>query len=266
MTGGPMPYVLDTGPYFLVLEDRLNDPAKRGSILKDLRNDKIALSTISGLDSTTLAEDRKTPDQRVAILNRLWFGMELVAGAWVKQPNKFPTGFWNGFQGDTEAILRAGLIRAIEVSLGINHGVDPNLGTRQWPIEVTWVCQGPFFQCWVTWMKSSSGDGHVSLTIATPAAEGLKVKAKITRTTVKPDYANPPPHNAFTTKRGMWVIGHEDYVPIPTFSTFGTGRTAILIPGIGYTPVNPKEVICVAPAEWEGGVLGDGRRYTAPRP
>lgn len=108
MGGGPMPYVLDTGPYLSVLEGRVNDPARRTSILTSLRNGD-PLATIAGLDSTTLDADGKLPHERVEILNQCWFGMSSPSpGRWTKQPNAFPTGFWQGYQGDPEAILRVG--------------------------------------------------------------------------------------------------------------------------------------------------------------
>jgi hypothetical protein len=263
MTGGPMPYVMDTGPYLSVLEDRLSDAIARTHILSDLRHD-VALATIAGLDSTTLVDDQKQPDERVRILNECWFGMTQGAGKWLKQPNAVPTGFWNGYQGDPEAILRAALIRAVEVSLGVDHGADPVVRTRAWPIALTWICQGPFFQCWVSWREEPGGTGgHVALTITSPAAEGLPLKPKITRTNVKPEYAHPPAVNAWTAERGMWVLGHEDYMPWIVYSTTGSLLGQLIAPELQWRRKSTA-VVCVAPAEWEGGVLAAGRPYRAP--
>jgi hypothetical protein len=288
MTGGPMPYVMDIGPYFSVLETRLNTPAIRTDILTRLRHGAL-VSDIAGLDSHSLDADGHTPAYRVDVLNQCWFGMKQNAsGGWVTQPTAFPTGFWNGFQGDPHAILRAGLIRAIEVSLGIDHGAytpganQPKRGrigkgivghrvrkwfgnwfggNRHWPIEISWVCQGPFFQCWVTWIEDPGGGGHVSLTITTPAAKGLPVDAKITRPLPgSPEYACPPRLNAHAAKRGVWVLGHEDYVATPAFSTAGTGVGGIPMPTTEYRRKS-LDVVCVAPSEWEGGVLAAGRPY-----
>jgi hypothetical protein len=272
-----------------VLETRLNTPDKRAAILASLRGGAL-VSDIAGLDSTSLDEDQDTPEYRVKTLNECWFGMKKDnAGKWVTQPNVFPTGFWNGFQGDPHAIFRAGLIRAIEVSLGIDHGAQwPGAGTsgsdgigkrivkwlgtfmgtaRDWPIEITWVCQGPFFQAWVTWTKGSGGSGHVSLVLTTPASKGLPVDAKISRPPpVKREYACPPPLNAFAAPRGAWVLGHEDYAVQPASpelpaSTLGSEVTVIPKPTLEYR-CKSTDVICVAPAEWEGGVLAAGRPYT----
>ena len=174
MTGGPMPYVLDIGPYLSVLEDRLADPVKRVAFLKKLRGPDL-LSSFIGIDSTNLDGDGHDYPYRVGVLNSKWFGMKPAPagtpGGWIKQPNKFPTGFWKGYQGDPESILREGLERAIEISLGIDYRADPIVPTRDLPIDVNWVCQGPFFQSWVTWQRSpKSASGRVSLVITTPAA------------------------------------------------------------------------------------------------
>jgi hypothetical protein len=287
-----MPYVMDIGPYFSVLEHRLNTPTKRAEILAKLRAPGARVSDIAGLDSRSLDGDGHglDPGYRVKVLNECWFGMKQnQAGGWdLPQPPAFPTGFWNGFQGDPHAIFRAGLIRALEVSLGIDHGApwsgatdagNAGIGTkirewfgkvtgtaRDWPIEITWVCQGPFFQSWVTWMKGSGGSGHVSLTFTTPAAKGLPVDAKITRPPpFKPEYACPPPAGAYTAGRGVWVVGHEDYAVTPAPSTTGSVVTGITMPTMEYR-AKSTNVVCVAPAEWEGGVLAAGRPYTPPGP
>ncbi|MDQ1508516.1 MAG: hypothetical protein QOG50_360 [Actinomycetota bacterium] len=293
MTGGPMPYVMDVGPYISVLEDRLNTPTKRAAILASLRQGAL-VSDIAGLDSTNLdtpatpGKPASTAPQRVATLNTCWFGMtQNAAGGWDPQPQAFPTGFWNGYQGQPHEILRAALKRAIEVSLGIAHGaqwVDPNQAgpkegglrragkrirklfrpTRDWPIEISWVCQGPFFQCWVTWMKGPGGSGHVALTITTPAAKGLPLNAKITRPLpADPDYACPPLPNAYAAGRGVWVLGHEDYDVKTTWSTIGTPLGGIAVPTVEYRRKS-LNVVCVAPTEWEAGVLAAGRPYMPP--
>jgi len=266
MSGGPMPYVLDKGPYLSVLEDILGTQGKRKQFLTSLKGGA-ALSSLVGMDSKSLVDDNKNTDQRVAVLNGKWFGMQLEGGVWVKHQDDFPTGFWQGWQGDSEAILRAALTRAIEVSIGIDHGAHPIVPTRDWPIELYWICQGPFFQCWVGWQKSqgAGGGGRVTLTITSPAAEGLPVNPKITRTTVKPEYAQDPQHNDMNAPRGLWVFGHEDYTKTITYSTTGSAigspRNRIQEPHIEWRRTS-TDVVCVAPAEWEGGILAAGRPYT----
>jgi hypothetical protein len=268
MSGGLMPYVMDKGPYLSVLEDILKDGQRRTHVLAQLRANT-ALASLVGLDSANLfAGDNKQPIDRVKILNEKWFGMTLEPNGWQKDDNAFPTGFWFGYQGDPEKILREGLERAIEVSLGIDHSDIPNdpiVATRTWTFELIWICQGPFFQCWVTWIEDPGlpGQGHVTLTITTPASEGLAVNPKIQRTNLKPGYASPPEANAWTAPRGVWVVGHPDYTKTPSPSTTGSRRTRIHQPALEWRRTT-TDVVCVAPAEWEGGVLAIGRPYLPP--
>src|SRR5262245_28373681 len=150
---GSMPYVLDKGPYFSVVETLLDVPAFRAHALLELRSGT-PIADLCGFDSTSLDADGRTPTQRRDHLNREWFA---IGG----------NDWWVGYDGgDTHAILREAMERAIEVSFGIDHGAAlPNgvnaIGdwetaslaarpaTRHWPINVNWICQGPWFQCWV---------------------------------------------------------------------------------------------------------------------
>jgi hypothetical protein len=191
----------------------------------------------------------------------------------VKQPNHFPTGFWIGFEGDPEAILREAIERAIEVSFDLAPGADiddPCCLNRRWPIDLYWICQGPVFQCWVLWRKDDeSTAGHVTLLMMTPMANGHPVNSKITRPVSgaipyrKEEYACPPPSGSRRDRRGMWVIGHEDYQRVAVISTDPSSIGMILWPTDGWRALN-RAVVCVRPAEWEGGVLHDGRPYNAP--
>jgi hypothetical protein len=133
------------------------------------------------------------------------------------------------------------------------------------PIDMYWICQGPWFQCWVLWRKADTNPtaGHVTVLITTPAAAGYPLNKKITRTgqdARQPEYACPPPYNARTRERGMWVVGHEDYVatPIPTTRRSRRG-TATTEPTLRWESEEP--VVCVVPAEKDGGVLSNGRLY-----
>jgi hypothetical protein len=269
MSGGPMPYVLEMGPYFSVLEDLLGDPARRAKTLARLRAGD-PLSDLVGLESNSLDGDQHDRNYRVDKLNRGWFGMTRPGGRWQKNLDAVPTGHWHGYQGDPEAIMRATLIRAIEVALGIDHGTDPATRSRFWPIDFYWICQGPFFQGWVTWLAPSRFDasGRVTVTFTTPAAEGHPVKEKITRPPAQAGarYRCPPDPDDWKASHGMWVVGHEDYDKIVLLSTQGTGLRRIAVPSVQWRRKR-TDVVCVAPAEWEGGVLSEGRRYyVAPNP
>jgi len=275
---GFMPYVLEKGPYFAVLEEKLADPAKRRQALIDLRADH-AIAPMVGFDSTNLGTPPPNPTgdgrdtaTRELHLNQDWFG--------IGQPS-----FWIGYDGDAQAILREAMKRAIEVSFGMEHDdpvptVNAAVNGRHWPIDVYWICQGPWFQSWVLWRKSApaSTQGHVTLLITTPAAYGYPLISKITRPVLStdpkpypaPDYACPPEDNAPPARadleRGMWVVGHEDYTKGIVYSTVSTRRGRITLPTFGWVPTNRDEVKCVATAEWEGGVLDGGRRYLPSSP
>jgi hypothetical protein len=283
---GSMPYVLDKGAYFEVIESILSDPTSRVAALQALRNPNQSLADLCGFDSTNLGTpatpgvprsgsgDRRTPDERIAHFNKDWLGkVPDGAGGW-QDSGLFPTGFWTGFQGNPEAILRDALKRAIEVSLDLEP--DAKAGavwklTRKWPIDLYWVCQGPVFQCWVLWRQSDiSSEGHVTVLITTPAAQGYPLTSKITRPVTgpgpytAPDYSSPPPKAARRNRRGMWVLGHEDYDMKVKYSTTPSPIGVITMPSVEWRAKDPTTVVCVSPAEWEGGVLPDGRPYAAP--
>jgi hypothetical protein len=61
----------------------------------------------------------------------------------------------------------------------------------------------------------------------------------------------------------MWVIGHSDYTKTVVCSTEGSSQAQITVPGLQWRAADPS-VVCVSPAEWEGGVLPNGRPYTQP--
>jgi hypothetical protein len=263
---GFMPYLVEKGPYLSVMESKLADPPTRAQALLDLRAN-VPLADLVGFDSANLGQDNLTEDQRKQHLNDDWFGFGATSM------------FWVGYDGNPEIIMREGMIRAIEVSFGLEHDDPPPLGARassgrHWPIDVYWICQGPWFQCWVLWRAAEQGQGHVSLLITTPPAYGYPLTSKITRPVgsqaAAPDYAHPPEHRAPpprpTLEKGMWVVGHEDYARGVVFSTIRMGYRRIQIPTLGWVATDPTRVECVAPAEWEGGVLDNPRRYVAPAP
>ncbi len=269
-----MPYVVESGPYLSVLASKLADAGRRAALLTELRNGT-ALSRLCGFDSTNLGADGLDEESRVEHLNRDWFGMAPVAGgqagAWQKQPNKVPTGFWVGYQGDTESILREAMMRALEVSFDLPpKGAAParaETAARRWPIDVYWICQGPWFQGWVLWRKGDSTPlgGHVTVIISTPPAKGHPLTAQITRpNAVFPrdaEYACPPPAAARGNSRGMWVVGHDNYTKEVVFSTVPTPFGQVTFPRLAWQPRDIASIVCVAPSEWEGGVLAEGRPY-----
>jgi hypothetical protein len=266
-----MPYLMEKGPYFSVIEDLIADPVDRAAVLQQLRAGT-DLWRLAGLDSSTLSPDGRNAAFRIACLNNGWFGMKQgPPGYWTKQPGNFPTGFWSGYQGDPEQIVREAMERAIEMSFGIAHGDPvPAQPPRAWPIDLYWICQGPWFQSWVVWRKSGAGAtaGHITVVMTTPAATGYPLNPRITRDpgygARNYEYASPPPASSRTRDRGMWVVGHENNVPVFEFTTRRTRHgTKVTAAALGWSGQG-TDVVCVVPAEKDGGVLSNGRPYVAP--
>jgi hypothetical protein len=276
-----MPYVFEKGPYFEIAESLLADVPTRITLLGRLRDPANDLAPLTGADSPNLDAGPYTYEERLEHLYHGWFGYDGSSlNGWVKHLRSGPdnvTGDWEGYVGDPESIMREAVIRAIEVSLGIAHSDDPEdlpdpcCLARTWPIDMYWVCQGPWFQCFVLWRHSEhcADDGHVTIVIATPAMKGFPLTTKITRP-VDPsappyrseEYASPPPPLAGNNRRGLWVVGHEDYTREVVCQDRPTAIGDIVMPQLTWVANDPTTVVCVAPAEWEGGVLHDSRPYT----
>src|SRR5689334_17959338 len=97
-----MPYDLEKGPYFSVIEDFFSDKKRSIKALTDLRNG-VDIARIGLLDSPAFNADPWTPLQRARHLNEHWFGMkwDRKLKTWHKQPPvscssppRDQTGFW----------------------------------------------------------------------------------------------------------------------------------------------------------------------------
>jgi hypothetical protein len=214
----PMPYTLTRGPLLTLVENALNphtaaETAERDTLLAELRQ---------GTPLTTLVGTTSQPLQSVAIpqapmevrLATDWFG----AGAGA--PDGEPTGYWVNYQGDVEPVLREGLIRTIEVSMGLVHGAGPGSATRSWPVQVHWKCPNPYFEVWVSWRRhdAAADGGQVDMLIATPPD-------KVNRLTTRPQFPPDPPAGVTpeptplvepaeaSAKQGMWLVAHASHRP-----------------------------------------------------
>jgi hypothetical protein len=277
---GNMPYVVDKGPYFSVLEAKIADPQLRRDALTELRNPAVDLADLCAFESSTLDGPNPPGDGRT-----YWDRYDHFRWDWLGQDGH--SYFWNGWRnGDPRSILRDAMQRAVEVSVGLEHNDPLPAGggfDRFWPIDFYWICQGPFFQCWVLWRRVSGPNpdlGHVTVLITTPAARGYPLNSQITRPSgginASKDYASPPetqswyppppPAKRTTLDAGMWVVGHDDYSSQILPSLTATSIGVIPLPGLVWT-ANNQNVVCVEPAEWEGGVLDAARGYArAPIP
>ena len=266
---GTMPYSLEKGPYLSVMEDFANAGLSRlVQTLDDLRNG-VPIAQNPVLASPALDGGPYDFPARVQHVNRHWFGMtQDAAGAWVPQAQFDPvnnptTGFWLHWYGDAESIFRRTLIRAVEVSLGLDHGQDARRRTRHWPIHYLWKCPQPWYEGWVTWRRQAGGAtaGQVTAIFATPGhGEGLRnTPLAPPNAKAKEGYEVAP--QKCSGDNGMWVITHGYQEPRLTTTTTPSPMGAWPTIGTAYQSRGP--VICVAPAEAEGGVLPGGRAYVA---
>lgn len=283
MTG--MPYNFETGPTFEVFEDVMNgDTARLVKVCNDLCDPTVRLTDVLGLDSTTLdAPQHPTVDDRVKQVNEQWFGMHEQAGRWVAQGPFNPaapknTGSWTSWHGDATAIVRTTLLRAAEVALGLppRRFGDPPVTlaatTRHWPVMMIWKCGQNWFEGWVSWREAANA-GLVVAIFATPGNG-----AAISRSPLAPpnrplpEYAEFPPRPGQTAltsvarARGHWVVGHVNNRPHPYVggTVAPTPAGAITLPTLLTMWVGEGDIVTVAPSEPDGGVLANGRPYTAP--
>jgi hypothetical protein len=171
--------------------------------------------------------------------------------------------------------------------------------TRCWPIDFTLSCPAAWFEGWVCWRKTGPGvkEGHVAIHLIMPAhlhpnsPDGNPMDFRHPRDggvlysplappqKGGPDYLVEP--SAPTGNYGMWVITHgaHDMEPAllrvanqpdgsmtPTVTTsMATGGGQMPLPswGLAYRGLpaanGTPELVCVQPAEADGGVLPQGR-------
>ncbi len=285
MTG--MPFYVEKGPQFSVIESYvLDDPARGIALLQTLRAGgppaAQALSVIAeniGLRSPALAAGPDTGDQRVNHLNRDWFEQRLdQQGTW--QPDQHPQQpavdqygnwlWWQYYAGDVYEIMRTTMIRAGEVALGIASGEDPAHGrAAPWPIELFWHCSQNWFEGWVTW-REHGGSGQVTVLLCTPSA-GAPVRpsplasgapAADQQRAGANEYAEQPPTPG--GHRGMVVVTHRYHRLValgPTQLADARGPGMLTGPWRPYWQGNGP-VVAVSPSEPDGGVLPGGRPFT----
>jgi hypothetical protein len=284
----PMPYTLTRGPLLTLVENALNphtaaERGERDALLGELRlgTPLAALVSATSQPLTGVAIPQAPLDDRLA---KDWFG----SGA--KGPPGEPTGYWVDYQGDVEGVLREGLIRTIEVSMGLTHGAEPAAATRSWPVQVHWKCPNPYFEVWVSWRRhdDTAGGGQVDMLIATPPD-------KANRLTTRPQFPPGPPAGvpaeptplaeptAAAACQGMWLVAHEHHrlgvaderVAVPsggrlavetdrarTGALIGLAAGEWLIPTPATLWVDEGPVVVVEPPSYAGGA--DPGRSNAP--
>jgi hypothetical protein len=276
-----MPYAMETGPYLSMFEDFVNaDRTQAVDALLTLRDPEHLVTDIfSDHPFTPLTDgpkDRRTVEKLTAYINKNWFGLieDPHQPGRYSQParprhNLVPRNWpWDYWWGDVQAIVRATLIRALEVSLGVGHDTEPAPRSRQhWPISLRAVCGLRWWEGWVRWRKLARG-GYVDVVFLTPS-HAHAVEPTLLRPSPEKQ-ANPGTGYVVEPLRadgdqGLWVIGavlEEKKDPRPT--KLGWSRQGEM----AFPPLGPTffaqpddQAITVSPPEAQGGVLPGGRPY-----
>jgi hypothetical protein len=280
MPGG-MPYQLEKGPYFSVTESMFDfgGSAQQRLALLALMLAPTDPNALPTLNSTSLNQGPlPNPNARRDHMNTHWFGRTYnpATGTWDNQADFDPrdpksTGYWRNWYGDAGGIVAQTFIRAVEVSLGLDH-VPPDTDVTQlhprrcWPIEVFWRCPAPWFEGWVTWRRDHADSGHVTVHLHTPGHKESALLLSPIRNAPSsgyPDYKLEPVHCG--GDRGMWVIAHTHQETIAHYEVMNPSPPAEgkwVLPTFGPLYHSYDPIITVQPNEPDGGVLASGRPYT----
>jgi hypothetical protein len=178
------------------------------------------------------------------------------------------TGYWQGYYGDVEGILRSTLCRALEVSLGLPHEPGKTTGlaaNRFWPIEFWWKCGQGWWEGWVTWRNNahaaanpSSQTGQVTVIFATPGT-GHQVLEDPTRGRKLPDFMKDPTSTATPAPgeryQGSWVVTHNVQKRQWVRTTEGTPFSVLPLPMWGTGYIGTGDIVTVQPCFADGGTV-----------
>ena len=209
------------------------------------------------------------------------------------------TGYWVAYRGNVAEIMRQGLLLAMEMALVPPPSASAT-GTLPPPhrIELYWKCASPWFELWLLrrpYDLASSDEAVITVLMSTPAQFGAMVAASplavgpstqtgsgpavpsweddyecIGRSPFPPGFAPPPgatpprpaPTPAALREHAMWVVSHENHVPVgPGFPKYTNPNQypmwVVPIPqGAIYEGVGA--VVTVSPSQPAGGVKFDG--------
>ena len=148
----PMPYYLEKGPMFSVVEDYLNaDTARAVDTLRELRKESddptyVELWELGAFGSTNLSA--KPPPSYAKDFRDKWLGMGPDPSAMM----------WDNYSGDVNGITRLTIRTALEVALGVGKNEPvPDTPPRHWTIDLFWKCGQNWFEGWVTHRRMDSG-------------------------------------------------------------------------------------------------------------
>jgi hypothetical protein len=201
--GDMMPYMLEKGGTFRLLEECLNTgQPERRAFLEVVRNscraDNLAgqlewfVQGPPGLWNDPAFAQKPVPANAPAwtgaqerdLLIEKWFGfVRDNNGQWVKHMSGLrsmgspsTTGFWIAYEGDVHRIVCAAVRWALELSLGLGPNENGDGREHPWPIELLWKCLAPWFEAWVVQRPTNGpGTGLVSIVLVTPTHDGANV-------------------------------------------------------------------------------------------
>lgn len=271
----PMPYYLEKGPMFSVVEDYLNaDTARAVDTLRELRKESddptyVELWELDAFGSTNLSA--KPPPSYAEDFRDKWLGMGPDPSAMM----------WDNYSGDVNGITRLTIRTALEVALGVakNEPV-PDKPPRHWTIDLFWKCGQNWFEGWVTHRRmdagppggstTAPGSGHVVVIFATPTEGSTVLDRPADHALVKvaPDFEVDPTSlviNGVERRAGSMVITHRHNEAQPSWAVevIPVGQTfEVRLNPADY--VGKEGIVTVAPSEPDGGVLATPRPFVAP--
>ena len=327
--GDGMPYMMTKGPVWQFFDDWFSDPApevrlehKLDALIAAHKDDDLldaAPNATVPEPGTTIPENRpgsndpgdpskqrKMPDSHF----KDWFEIkdpnhdftgpcptEPFEG-WVKTVRPKPTGWWNGWAGDAQAIAREAFIRAVEVSLGLDHAgpapgrsdaqikqlypgaLDPgHTYVRNWAIEFWWVCPLPSFQTSISWRSYQPPDtsgppdpiaGHVTMTFLTPgmdmdraSANGLDdpdgLVSNLLRNPGSGGGTLVPPDSS-DDRIGSWLVGHQHTKDAAPALVSVASILGKSMPSDGPMKYGCDQIVTVSPEYLDGGVEPKGAK------
>jgi hypothetical protein len=277
-----MPYYLEKGPMFSVIEDYLNaDTSRAVETLRELRKSPgdqgyLELWEMAAFASKNLTA--KPPPPYADDFRDKWLGMG---------PNGPADSMWDNYEGDVNGITRLTIRRALEVALGVAHTASdvPDPPPQHWPIDLFWKCGQNWFEGWVTHRSLGSGPpgygppgsgppgsgvsgpprGHVVVVFATPTEGSTVVDRPADHQLINPsaDFEVDPTGVVGDERAAsLMVITHRHNEAQPSWSI-----DVIPIDSTFEVRLNPARyvgkdgLVTVAPSERDGGVLATPRPF-----
>ena len=289
--GNGMPYHLEKGPLLRIIERHINGDRSAMETRLQRLNDRTLppLAWLAGTGALwgNAAFDKPGAQPGPTVMENIateWFGYSRdPQGNWQPpNPAAETTGYWIGYKGDVEDIVRGALAWALELALAKGG----NAVGAPWPIELFWKCPTPWFEAWVAVRPGADeSSGSVTVTFMSPSHHGAIVARSPIATS---PVASPPgcshpipstqddyellgqhphpvkhrPRVAATSRRyATWVVSQEEHdiegIPPDMFTAIAAEFGELRIPQLArWTGVG--NVVVVAPSMAAGGVKHNG--------